>query len=115
MLRKILKWTGFVVLFIIVGATITVAMRQHLTYEAPYPNIKASADTAVIAKGKNIALVTKGCVHCHSPIDNIDSVMKRGEEPSLSGAKKFETPFGTFFTPNITPHTETGIGRMSDA
>jgi hypothetical protein len=114
MLRKIVKWTAFVILFIISGIAVATMMRQHLTYDAPYPNIKTSTDTAVIAKGKNIALVTKGCVHCHSPINNVDSMLKKGEEPSLAGAKQFDTPFGTFFTPNITPDAKTGIGSMTD-
>ncbi len=64
MLRKILKWTGLVILLAIVSVGLATASRQHLTYDAPYPDIKASADSAVIAKGKNIALVTKGCVYC---------------------------------------------------
>ena len=114
MLRKLLKWTGLVILFIIAGIAVATMLRQHLTYDAPYPNIKASTDTAIIAKGKHIALVEKGCVHCHSPINNIDSMLKKGEEPSLAGAKKFDTPFGTFFTPNITPDAATGIGNMTD-
>lgn len=115
MLRKIFKWTGLILLVCVLGVAVATMMRQHLTYDAPYPNIKASTDTAVIAKGKNITLVTKGCVHCHSPVNNIDSMLKKGEEPSLAGAKKFDTPFGTFFTPNLTPDTKTGIGKMTDA
>ena len=115
MFRKILKWTLFTLLFIIAGVAVATMFRQHLTYDAPYPNIKASTDTAIIAKGRNIALVTKGCVHCHSPVNNVDSVLKKGEAPSLAGAKKIETPFGTFFTPNITPDATTGIGHMTDA
>jgi mono/diheme cytochrome c family protein len=115
MLRKILKWTGLVLLFLFAGVSTATALRQHLTYDAPFPTIKASADSTVIAKGKHLALVTKGCVHCHSPINNIDSVLKLGLEPSLAGAKKFETPFGTFYTPNLTPDAKTGIGNMSDA
>lgn len=115
MFRKILKWTGITLLFLIAGVAVATAMRQHITYEAPYPTLQASTDTAVIAKGKHLALVTKGCVHCHSPIDNIDSVMKRGEAPSLAGARKMETPFGTFFTPNLTPDKGTGIGELTDA
>ncbi len=115
MLRKILKWTGLILLFLAIGITSATALRQHLIYEAPFPPIKASTDSTVIAKGKHIALVSKGCVHCHSPVNNIDSVLKLGEEPSLAGAKKFETPFGTFYTPNLTPDAATGIGSMSDA
>ena len=114
MFKKILKWTGLVLILLIAGVAVATATRQHLTYEAPYPNIKASADTAIIAKGRHLALVTKGCVHCHSPVQNIDSVMKRGEEPALSGAKKMETPFGDFYAPNLTPDAS-GIAQMSDA
>ncbi len=101
-------------LLLIAGVAVATASRQHLKYVAPYPAIKASTDTTVIAKGRHLALVTKGCVHCHSPIQNIDSVMKRGEEPSLAGAKKMETPFGDFYAPNLTPDA-TGIGGMTDA
>jgi len=114
MFRKILKWTGLVLLLIMAGVAVATAARQHLTYQAPYPAITASADTAVIAKGRHLALVTKGCVHCHSPVQNIDSVMKQGEEPSLAGAKKMETPFGDFYAPNLTPDAATGIGEMTD-
>ncbi len=114
MFRKILKWTGLVLLLLVAGVAVATATRQHLKYEAPYPDIKASTDTAVIAKGRHLALVTKGCVHCHSPIQNIDSVIKRGEAPSLAGAKRLETPFGDFYAPNLTPDA-TGIGGMTDA
>lgn len=115
MLRKTIKWTGISALVLIVGVSVAIIFRQHLTYDAPYPNIQASTDIAIIEKGKHITLVTKGCVHCHSPINNVDSLLKQGEEPSLAGAKRVETPFGTFFTPNITPDATTGIGNMTDA
>lgn len=46
-----------------------------------------------------------GCVSCHS----------REEEPEvLAGGRALATPFGTFYTPNITPDRETGIGAWSD-
>jgi hypothetical protein len=114
MIRKVFKWIGLLILLIIVGVSATAMFRQHLTYDAPYPNIKASTDTALISKGKNIALVTKGCVHCHSPVNNIDSVLKTGAEPPLSGAKEIKTPFGVFYTPNLTPDSQTGIGNLTD-
>jgi len=56
MLRKILKWTGIIILILVLGVTLTVALRQHLKYERPYPNIKASTDPVIIAKGKHIVL-----------------------------------------------------------
>jgi cytochrome c553 len=113
MIKKILKWTGFILLFIIVGTLVTMLFRQHLKYEAPYPAIKASKEMAVIERGKQVALVTAGCVHCHQPVQNVDSLMKIVKEPALKGGAKFATPFGTFYTPNITPG-KTGIGNYSD-
>lgn len=38
------------ILFLIIsGITITVLARQYLTYDAPYPDIWSSKDTAIIA------------------------------------------------------------------
>jgi mono/diheme cytochrome c family protein len=115
MFLKILKWTGLVLVLLIAGVTIATLSRQHLTYDAPYPNIKATTDTAVIAKGKHIALVAKGCVQCHSPVNNVDSMLKQGIEPSFAGAKEVRTIFGVIYSPNITPDAATGIGSMTDA
>ncbi|HWI93997.1 MAG TPA: cytochrome c [Flavisolibacter sp.] len=114
-MKKILKWTGIVVLFIIGGLTVTVMARQHLKYDAPYPNIKASTDSSIIAKGRHIVLGPGHCVDCHSTIKNVDSVLKLGQEPALSGGLKFDLPFGTFYTRNLTPDIETGIGSFTDA
>jgi mono/diheme cytochrome c family protein len=46
-----------------------------------------------------------GCFSCHTA---------EGGEP-LAGGRALETPFGTFYSPNITRDGETGIGRWSDA
>jgi mono/diheme cytochrome c family protein len=115
MFRRILKWTGLTLLLIIIGVSVSAMFRQHLTYNAPYPEIRASKDTAVIATGKQLVLFTKGCVYCHSPVNNIDSIFKLGQTPSLAGARRMDTPFGTFFSPNLTPDAKTGIGNMTDA
>ncbi|WP_205504607.1 c-type cytochrome [Rufibacter psychrotolerans] len=115
MLRKILTWSLLVLLVLIAGVAVATMLRQHLTYDAPYPNIKASADPVLIERGKHIVLVSHGCAQCHSSVQNIDSVLKSGGEPSLAGAKRVDTPFGTIFTTNLTPDASTGIGRMTDA
>ena len=47
-----------------------------------------------------------GCMGCHW-----DS--KHGGEP-FAGGRALKTPFGIFYTPNITPDPETGIGNWSD-
>ena len=48
-----------------------------------------------------------GCVGCHT-------VNKAGATP-YAGGRALETPFGTFYGPNITPDNETGIGSWSEA
>ena len=46
-----------------------------------------------------------GCIACHTA--------KEGGEP-FAGGLGLETPFGTFYSPNITPDADTGIGNWSD-
>lgn len=101
-------------LVLIAGVTVTVAARQHLHYDAPYPNIKASTDSAVIARGKHLVLGPAHCVACHSTAKNADSLILAGAEVPLSGGFQFKFALGTFYTRNITPDTATGIGRLTD-
>lgn len=48
-----------------------------------------------------------GCIGCHT-------VNKAGGAP-FAGGRALETPFGTFYGPNITPDKETGIGNWTEA
>lgn len=112
--KKIFKWIGIILLLIIVSITIITVSRQHLHYTAPYPDIKASTDSAVIAKGRHFVMGPAHCIYCHSTV-NIDSVLNRGEDVTLSGARPFELPIATIYSKNITPDKETGIGNFTDA
>lgn len=47
-----------------------------------------------------------GCLGCHTEA-------KEGAVP-YAGGRALETPFGTFYGPNITPHAEAGIGRWAE-
>jgi mono/diheme cytochrome c family protein len=114
MIRKILKWTLIVVLVIIAGVTLTTIFRQHLKYDAPYPNIKASTDSAIIARGKHLVVGPAHCIDCHSPLPNKDSLLNHGQEVLPVGGFAFDLPFGKFYTRNLTPDKETGIGNMTD-
>ena len=61
----------------------------------------SSADT--IARGK--ALVVAGdCASCHTA------------DPAkpFAGGRRISTPFGGVYAPNLTPDSETGLGRWSD-
>lgn len=114
MLRKILKWTGLVILFLIAGVSVTTVLRQHIKYNRPYPDITASKDSAVIARGRHLVLGPGHCADCHSTTHNKDSILKLGQEIALTGGVKFDLPFGQFYTRNLTPDKETGIGDMTD-
>jgi mono/diheme cytochrome c family protein len=48
-----------------------------------------------------------GCAGCHTE-------EKQGAV-RFAGGRALQTPFGTFYGPNITPHPEAGIGRWSEA
>jgi len=64
----------------------------------------ALADDALLAQGEYL-LHAGGCITCHTVED--------GGLP-LAGGRAIESPFGVFYSPNITPDTETGIGGWSD-
>ena len=47
------------------------------------------------------------------PADASRAIRLRAEK--LAGGRPLTTPFGTFYSPNITPDPDTGIGRWADA
>jgi len=67
--------------------------------------VDAWADEDLIGRGKYL-LYAGGCISCHTE-DADDAV-------PLAGGRAMESPFGTFYSPNITPHRESGIGAWSD-
>ena len=111
--KKILKWTGLLILFLLTGVSITVMSRQNMTYDRPFPDITASTDSMIIARGKSIVFGGGHCADCHS-LSNSDSLFEAGQEVPLSGGKVFELPFGKIYTANISPDKETGIGKYTD-
>ena len=112
--KKILKWTGITLLVLITGLTVTVASRQNLHYEAPLPNIHASTDSAVIARGKHLVYSSAHCINCHYR-GNADSIAALGQDVPLTGGTRFHLPVGDIYSKNITPDRTTGIGKYTDA
>ena len=110
---KIAKWTGLILLTLITGLSLTIASRQNLHYDAPYPNIHASTDSAVIARGKHLVYSSAHCIDCHQRA-NADSLIALGQEVPLSGGVLFDLPLGKIYSKNITPDKETGIGKYTD-
>lgn len=113
MIKKILKWTGLILLLIIVGVAIITLFSQNKKYDAPYPAIKSSTDSAVIARGQYLVNGPAHCADCHAPAGT-EMAVNRGEIVDLPGGRPFILPIGTIFSRNITPDKETGIGNLSD-
>src|SRR5688572_17705836 len=113
MIRKILLSFLALLLLIVVGGVIFVASRQHLTFDPPYPEIKASTDPAVLERGHYLVRVAAPCAACHGdPAQR--SAYFQGAETPLSGGFAFDIPPGTFYVPNLTSDNETGLGQISD-
>jgi len=68
--------------------------------------VGARADDAAVERGKAVLQASGGCT-CHTDV-------KGGGAP-LAGGRPLKTPFGVFYSSNITPDRETGIGAWSDA
>ena len=113
-LKKILKWVGITLVSLIFLVTVAVAMKQNEKYAAPYPDIKASSDSAVINRGRHLVFSSAHCASCHGG-SNSDSLLQMGIEPSLSGGYHFDLGIGNIYARNITSDKETGIGNLTDA
>jgi cytochrome c2 len=64
--------------------------------------VEAAADSD-IERGRTLFALAAGC-GCHTPAGG----------PIGAGGKKIETPFGTFYSTNITSDREYGIGAWTD-
>lgn len=98
---------------LIVGLLVFILLTWNKEYDAPTPDITASADSAIIARGKYLAFGPAHCATCHVPMDKIVEV-ENGLEMPLSGGWELDIPPGVFRAPNITPDMETGIGKLTD-
>lgn len=111
---KILKWTGIVILGVLAIFVILVFALQNKKFEAPYPNLHANTDSAVIERGKYLVFGPAHCSGCHSPSSNHERI-RNGEILPLEGGYTFTLPIGKIYSPNITPDIETGIGNVPDS
>lgn len=113
MFKKILLWLLGLLALAVIGLIVTANLRYNRTFDAPYPNISASTDSALIARGRYLAYGPAHCAHCHAPMEDFARVEK-GEHIPLKGGFNFDLPLGTIYAPNITPDPETGIGKLTD-
>jgi mono/diheme cytochrome c family protein len=96
----------------VIGAlSVVTYVRATRTMEAPYPDIHASKDPAVIERGRYLVEGAAHCGECHGAT-NPPAVSRLGRP--MSGGMEFNLPVGRFRVPNITSDAETGIGKLKD-
>ena len=67
------------------------------------PSRGAALDVEMVRRGRYLA-IAGDCVSCHT----------RADGAPFAGGLAFHTPFGTVYSPNITPDPQTGIGGWSE-
>lgn len=84
-------------------------------HDVAMPDIAASDDAELLARGEYLFHGPSHCSACHT-VKEVGILMKRGDKPLPTGGGIWEMgPIGTLRSPNLTPDKETGIGRYSDA
>lgn len=109
--QRKLSRVGLVLAAVVVAGGVVTHLRATRQIDAPYPQIRASKDPAVIERGRYLVEGAAHCGECHGAVD--PPAASRVGRP-MSGGMKFELPVGTFYVPNITSDPETGIGAMRD-
>jgi len=113
-IKKLLLGAVALVVVLLIGLFTYISTSWDKTFEDhPLPDISASSDSTIIARGKYLAYGPAHCAHCHVPLDKIVEV-EQGKEIPLMGGFTFNLPPAKLFAPNITPDPETGIGKLSD-
>ena len=113
--KKILKWTGITILSLLIIFVVLVFSLQNKKFKAPYPDIHASNDSTIIARGEYLANHVTPCIDCHSKRDftKLSGPVIPGTEGM--GGEVFDNKLeddipGVVYSRNITPDPETGIG-----
>ena len=78
-----------------------------ITTPATVPASALQPYTPDLANGK-VMFYAGGCASCHASVGQRDPTR-------LGGGLALQSPFGTFYAPNISPDRDDGIGRWSEA
>jgi len=114
LLRKLIVATTFTVLGSMMGQllqaeTVPAQQKKPLIdgyYPAYPPTALATGDQqTLIQRGEYLAKMGD-CISCHTNI--------KAKTAAYAGGLPIATPFGTFYSPNITPDKETGIGNWTE-
>ncbi len=115
MLKKVLLGIVGFLAVIIFGFVLFVQTSWNKTYDVQYPDLIVRTDSATIAHGQYLVHGPAHCIGCH--VGSVEEIIRagKGENVALQGGISFVLgPLGTIYPANLTPDTETGIGRYSD-
>lgn len=87
------------------AVTVTIWLAILLISSTPFAaSLSANSPESLVEHGEYMVHIA-GCANCHT---------ENNDEP-FAGGKELKTGFGTFYSPNITPDLESGIGNWSEA
>src|SRR6266446_6147919 len=101
MFRKVLLWLGAAAVAVVAILAIAISVRWDRRFQAPYPTLAASRDSAVVARGRYLVYGPAHCSDCHTAPADYAS-LNAGSWPALSGGGAFAIPLGTIQVPNLT-------------
>ena len=112
-LKTFFKWSSISILTLVIAISGLVYSRQNRTFDAPYPDIASTQDSAIIAKGKYLFFGPAHCLDCHASIEDLEKV-EHGVAVIPKGGRTWHLPVGILRSPNLTNDAETGLGNKSD-
>jgi len=95
--------------YLVALAVLAIAAGFWLTRVQPLPDTALAGLTGDTTRGKHI-FVAAGCASCHAAPGS-----KGDAKLILSGGQRFESAFGTFLAPNISPDPDHGLGGWTVA
>ncbi len=114
LLRKKLVIAATLAILSVLGQTLHAENETKTSIEPLIDGYYPSYPPTAPATGAQQELIKRGeylakmgdCIACHTDV--------KGGTGAFAGGLPLETPFGTFYSPNITPDKETGIGKWTE-
>jgi mono/diheme cytochrome c family protein len=114
--QKALLWLTGGLLVAVGSVLVWVLLTWDRVYDdIPNPQLAASTDPDVIARGQYLVRGPAHCSNCH--VGDIQEMVRAdaGEQLPMKGGMEFPLgPIAVLYTANLTPDPDTGIGRYSD-
>ena len=95
------------VVLALIAAVVGFGVFWVVTIPATMPASALAPHTPNLDNGKTMFFIG-GCASCHATPDQDDKT-------KLGGGLGLKSPFGTFYTPNISPDPNEGIGKWTEA